>query len=174
MILRRSPLAGIFLFTLILTLSFPQLNALASSDRAKAYEDDPRRIFRLYKRFVEDAAIPKKGWMGGGMDQQYWDSKLGKWAAQLGGGRRARRSVVIQVEALKAHEAGVAFYDCGPTILTTGVPAEFVTLDERQAPAPPPRPRPATPIAPPPPAAPEPQTKGPVTYGRRRKFGGRR
>jgi len=54
-------------------------------------------------------------------------------AGQLGGGRRRVPSVVIRVNALAAHKAGVLFYDCGPTILAPRVPVEYVSVDESSA-----------------------------------------
>lgn len=93
-------------------------------------------------------------------------------AAQLGRGGNA----VVRVDALAAHEAGVAFYDCGPTMLTELVPAEYLTL-ERAAPERAPRPErpqrsersaPSTPTPSATPAA-EPEAETPK-YGRRRQF----
>jgi putative RNA 2'-phosphotransferase len=50
-------------------------------------------------------------------------------AAQLGRGGNA----VVRVDGPAAFAAGVEFFDCGPTMLTELVPAEFLTL-EREAP----------------------------------------
>lgn len=94
-------------------------------------------------------------------------------AAQLGRGGNA----VIRIDALAAHEAGVAFFDCGPTMLTELVPADYLSL-EREAPARAPRPerRPSsrretrpTATAPSAPAEAEPEVEEPK-YGRRRQF----
>lgn len=96
-------------------------------------------------------------------------------AARLGRGGNA----VVRIDALSAHEAGVAFFDCGPTMLTELIPPEFLTLD-REAPDRPPEPdrrRPShippqgAPAAPQPAAAPQPvaETETPK-YGRRRQF----
>ena len=52
-------------------------------------------------------------------------------AAQLGRGGNA----VVRVEAKAAHEAGVAFFDCGPTMLTEGVPSDFLTLEREGDPS---------------------------------------
>ncbi|MCZ6631925.1 MAG: RNA 2'-phosphotransferase [bacterium] len=87
-------------------------------------------------------------------------------AAQIGGGR-GRPSAVIRVAAQEAHEAGVAFFDCGPTVLTEQVPTEFLTLEQRPE-------REAYPPAPTPPPANEAVASQEVTYGRRRRFSSRR
>lgn len=55
-------------------------------------------------------------------------------AARLGGGREGI-GAVIRVDAQRGHRAGVRFYDCGPTILTPEVPADFVEVEERPTPA---------------------------------------
>lgn len=97
-------------------------------------------------------------------------------AARLGRGGNA----VVRIDARDAHAGGVEFFDCGPTVLTEMVPAEYLEL-EREAPPRPPRsdrpdrserpraPRlPSAPVAasePSPPA--EPETP---KYGRRRTF----
>ena len=63
-------------------------------------------------------------------DRQYvhlsFDSEV---AARLGGDRRGGRGAVIRVDALRAHGNGVAFYDCGPTVLTEDVPPEYLALE---------------------------------------------
>lgn len=82
-------------------------------------------------------------------------------AAKLGT-RPGQRNAVIRIDALRAHRAGIHFYDCGPTILTKDIPADFLSLEQAgdvvveasrtesvAADAP---------------------TDGPVTYGRRRRF----
>ena len=43
--------------------------------------------------------------------------------------RPGRRGSVIRIDAARAHGAEVHFYDCGPTILTKHVPAEFLALE---------------------------------------------
>ncbi|GEM_PF-71182 len=84
-------------------------------------------------------------------------------------GRRRGPEVVVRVRAREAHAAGVAFYDCGPTMLTERVPVDFLDIPEAPPPAQaqpfrafeaPSAPAPGTP-----PDAPKP----PVTYGRVRK-----
>ena len=43
--------------------------------------------------------------------------------------RPGRRGSVIRIDAARAHEAEVHFYDCGPTILTKHIPADFLALE---------------------------------------------
>jgi putative RNA 2'-phosphotransferase len=92
-------------------------------------------------------------------------------AAQLGRGGNA----VVRVDGPSAYAAGVEFFDCGPTMLTELVPAEFLTL-EREAPDRPARSerperrssvpsRPETPTT-----TPEPEQSEAPQYGRRRQF----
>ena len=69
--------------------------------------------------------------------------------------RPGRQGAVINIAATRAHDAGVHFYDCGPTILTKRVPTEFLTLEQASTwqsdlPSPPAREN--------------------MTYGRRRRF----
>jgi putative RNA 2'-phosphotransferase len=91
-------------------------------------------------------------------------------AAQLGRGGNA----VIRIDALKAHEAGVEFFDCGPTMLTELVPADYLSL-EREAPERAPRPerrpqsRPSAPQVAEAKPEPEPVVETPK-FGRRRQF----
>ena len=86
-------------------------------------------------------------------------------AAQLGRGGNA----VVRINALAAHEAGVAFFDCGPTMLTEQVPADFLEL-EREAPSRGPRPQSSAPRS----AAPEQKEataeEEKPKFGRRRQF----
>ena len=95
-------------------------------------------------------------------------------ASQLGRGGNA----VIRVSAKDAHDAGVAFFDCGTTMITELVPPEFLSL-EREAPPHPGRSdsrRPSRPSGPPPAAPTYPErapAEGKQKYGRRRKFGRR-
>ena len=92
-------------------------------------------------------------------------------AGQLGRGGNA----VIRIDAFTAHEAGVAFFDCGPTMLTELVPAEYLTLEREGEDRPsrmdrPRRPsRPANrPVGEAAPAAQPPEPETPK-FGRRRK-----
>ena len=43
--------------------------------------------------------------------------------------RPGRRGSVIRIDAARAHEAEVHFYDCGPTILSKYIPTEFLTVE---------------------------------------------
>lgn len=56
-------------------------------------------------------------------DRQYvhlsYDAEI---AGQLG----RDTDTVIRISALEAHQSGVAFYDCGPTVLTREVPAAYL------------------------------------------------
>lgn len=70
-------------------------------------------------------------------------------AAQLSA-RPGHRGVVLNIAAARAHDAGVAFYDCGPTILTKHVPSEFLALERT--------------------GQNEPPAREEMTYGRRRRF----
>ena len=90
-------------------------------------------------------------------------------AAQLGG-KSSGRNAVLRVDALQAHESGVEFFDCGPTILVKEVGKEYLNLepepassttdtgDGRQSD----------------PGSAEGVSDAPVSYGRKRKFGGKR
>ncbi len=89
-------------------------------------------------------------------------------AARLGRGGNA----VVRIDARAAHDSGVEFFDCGPTMLTEQVPPEFLTL-EREAPDRLPEPdfrrpsRISSPTAAEPPPNEVPETP---KYGRRRQF----
>lgn len=82
-------------------------------------------------------------------------------AAQLAS-RPGRRGSVIRIDARRAHEAGFHFYDCGPTILTKHIPAEYVALASSGGSSSDSVPSQPAGVASPP--------EGPVTYGRRRRF----
>jgi len=43
--------------------------------------------------------------------------------------RPGQRGAVIRIDATRAHEAEVHFYDCGPTILSKHIPPEFLALE---------------------------------------------
>ncbi|MSS70150.1 MAG: RNA 2'-phosphotransferase [Candidatus Latescibacteria bacterium] len=82
-------------------------------------------------------------------------------------GRRGGPQVVVRVRAREAHAAGLAFYDCGPTILTAEVPPAFLDIPD----LPPPQPRSSLPVSPDLPET-SPDTNkpsAPVTFGRVRK-----
>jgi putative RNA 2'-phosphotransferase len=93
--------------------------------------------------------------------------------------RSGRRGVqvVVRVKAREAHDSGVRFYDCGPTVLTEGVPARFLEVPEAPPSPPPSLSSPdlrSVPTARRPETAPEPRNAGPVTFGRTRKTTPRR
>jgi putative RNA 2'-phosphotransferase len=86
--------------------------------------------------------------------------------------RSGRRGAVIRIDAQRAFQAGVPFYDRGPTILTKAIPAEFIALDragelpivsEESVSSPVNEQVPANE-----------QVPGSVTYGRRPRYGKRR
>ena len=106
-------------------------------------------------------------------DRQYVHLSFDADVAALLGSRRGMRGAVVRVEARRAHEAGVHFYDCGPTVLTERVPAEFLAIEERpESPEETVVPTPARAV---PREEPREQDDSPPpTYGRRRKFGTRR
>ena len=82
-------------------------------------------------------------------------------AAQLAS-RPGRRGSVIRIDARRAHEAGILFYDCGPTILTKHIPAEYLVLESAGG-LPTAASQSETPGGTPP-------AQGAVTYGRGRRF----
>ncbi len=47
--------------------------------------------------------------------------------------RPGRRGAVIRIAAARAHQAGVHFYDCGPTVLTKHIPGEFLDLEQGES-----------------------------------------
>ena len=82
-------------------------------------------------------------------------------------GRQRGPQVVVRVRAREAHDAGLKFYDCGPTILTAEVPPAFLDIPD----LPPPPVRSALPVSPPLPQT-SPDTDkppAPATFGRARK-----
>ncbi len=85
-------------------------------------------------------------------------------AAEMTG--RTSRGAVIRIDARRGHEAGVQFYDCGPTVLTLEIPPEFVSLEERPEP-----PRRTESDAS---SSQATQPEGSVTYGRKPRPGRRR
>ena len=101
-------------------------------------------------------------------DRQYVHLSFDAGVAARLGSARTGSGAVIRVNALQAHQAGVAFYDCGPTILVEKIPAAFLTLES-----------PTSPSEPEPGLAPESsdQKEAPkkaISYGRRRRFNSRR
>jgi putative RNA 2'-phosphotransferase len=87
-------------------------------------------------------------------------------AGQLGG--KNGPNAVVRVDALRAHEAGVEFFDCGPTILVKEMDKEYLALEsEAQIPETEHRVTPGV--------APGGNVSDkPVSYGRKRKFGNKR
>ncbi|MDE2998907.1 MAG: RNA 2'-phosphotransferase [Gemmatimonadota bacterium] len=94
-------------------------------------------------------------------DRQYVHLSFDADVARRLAGHRREPGAVIQVEAKRAAEGGVQFFDCGPTVLSREIPPEFLSAEDTPAPAfhggvsgk---------------------QDEGPVTYGRKRRFGSRR
>ncbi|MCY3765721.1 MAG: RNA 2'-phosphotransferase [Gemmatimonadetes bacterium] len=76
-------------------------------------------------------------------------------------GHRQGPGTVIRVEARKAAEGGVQFFDCGPTVLSREIPSDFLSVEDTPAPVPDG-------------GVSEKQSEQPVTYGRKRRFGSRR
>ncbi len=72
--------------------------------------------------------------------------------------RPGRRGAVIRIAATRAHQSGVHFYDCGPTVLTKHIPGEFLDLERGGDTT-------SHNIS---------QERENVTYGRRRRFSSRR
>ena len=72
--------------------------------------------------------------------------------------RPGRRGAVIRIAATRAHQSGVHFYDCGPTVLTKHIPGEFLDLERGVGIT-------SHNIS---------QERENVTYGRRRRFSSRR
>ncbi len=72
--------------------------------------------------------------------------------------RPGRRGAVIRIAATRAHQSGVHFYDCGPTVLTKHIPGEFLDLERGGGIT-------SHNIS---------QERENVTYGRRRRFSSRR
>jgi putative RNA 2'-phosphotransferase len=87
-------------------------------------------------------------------------------AARLGRDRRGGSGAVIRVDALRAHANGIAFYDCGPTVLTEDVPPEYLVLEGGGGPSGASDER----VSPSEAADQDPQEK----YGRRRRFAPRK
>ncbi len=95
------------------------------------------------------------------VDRQYVHLSFGADVARRLAGHRRGPGAVIRVEARKAAEDGIQFFDCGPTILAREIPPEFLSAED----APDPVPDDGVSVQ---------QSEGPVTYGRKRRFGSRR
>lgn len=99
-------------------------------------------------------------------DREYLHLSFDADVAEQLSSRPGKRGAVICIDAQRAYQAGVPFYDCGPTILTENLPAEFLSvaragdvstaIEEPQS----------TPV--------REETSKPITYGRRPRFGTRR
>ena len=72
--------------------------------------------------------------------------------------RPGRKGSVIRIAAMRAHQTGVHFYNCGPTILTKHIPGEFLDVEQGGIIT-------SHSIS---------QEREDVTYGRRRRFSSRR
>ena len=94
-------------------------------------------------------------------DRRYVHLSFDSNIASRLGGNRSRPGAVVRVDALRAHQEGIPFYDCGPTILTPEVSPEFITLEEQVE---------ARHVS----GSEEAEKQGPVSYGRKRRFGGRK
>lgn len=99
-------------------------------------------------------------------DREYLHLSFDADVAERLSSRPGRLGAVIRIDAKRAFEAGVPFYDCGPTILTKEVAAGFVALE-----------REGTVEIESETAVPNPvQEEAPktITYGRRPRYGTRR
>lgn len=97
-------------------------------------------------------------------DREYLHLSFDPDVAEQLSSRPGLLGAVIRIDAQRAFSAGVPFYDCGPTILTQTVPAEFLALER------------AGDVSKVTEVVDETGDKTPetVTYGRRRRFGTRR
>jgi putative RNA 2'-phosphotransferase len=86
------------------------------------------------------------------------------------GGRRRGLEVIVRVRAREAHAAGLAFYDCGPTMLTERVPVDFLDIPDLPPPAPSIQASPRSPETPPSSSSDaSAEAPRPATFGRARK-----
>lgn len=101
------------------------------------------------------------------LDRKYLHLSFEADVAERLSSRPGRRGAVVKIEAARAFEADVPFYDCGPTILTTNIPADFLSIERTgdvendQS---------GHSVA----SEPAKDSSEPITYGRRRRFGSRR
>jgi putative RNA 2'-phosphotransferase len=103
-------------------------------------------------------------------DRQYVHLSFEAGVASQLGGKSSGRNAVLRVDALQAHGAGVEFFDCGPTILVKEVGKEYLNLEPEPASS-------TTDTGDGVQTDPGPTEGGPdapVSYGRKRKFGGKR
>lgn len=99
-------------------------------------------------------------------DRQYVHLSFDRDVAEQLASRRSP-GVVIKIAAQRAHQDGVAFHDCGPTVLVRSVPPAYLEAEavpESRPVASSTSPSTATPTA----------AGGPATFGRKRKFSSRR
>lgn len=96
-------------------------------------------------------------------DRKYLHLSFDADVAERLSSRPGQRGAVIRILAQKAFASGVAFYDCGPTILTKAIPAEFVEVERAGDVS-------DLGVSP----TDSSDGSGEVTYGRRRRFGTRR
>ncbi len=84
----------------------------------------------LYKG-VDAADVAR--WLSDGLtpdDRDYVHLSFDADVAARLSARPGRRGSVLSIAAHRAHRAGVHFYDCGPTVLTKYIPAEFLALEQ--------------------------------------------
>ncbi|MDA0710740.1 MAG: RNA 2'-phosphotransferase [bacterium] len=99
-------------------------------------------------------------------DRQYLHLSFDADVAEQLSSRPGQRGAVIRIDAKRAHQSGVSFFDCGPTILTKEVPADFVSIDSSGDAG--------TPSQPLESSKPDEGSSTTVTYGRRPRYGTRR
>ena len=99
-------------------------------------------------------------------DREYLHLSFDADVAQQLSSRPGKRGAVIRIDAQRAFEADVPFYDCGPTILTEEIPAEFLALEREGD---------VAAVSQPPESQGESQeAPKTITYGRRPRYGSRR
>lgn len=94
-------------------------------------------------------------------DRQYVHLSFDADVARRLAGHRREPGTVIRVEARKAAEEGIQFFNCGPTVLSREIPSDFLSVEDSPAPVFDG-------------GVPEKQSEEPVTYGRKRRFRSRR
>ncbi|MGA1198362.1 MAG: RNA 2'-phosphotransferase [Candidatus Latescibacterota bacterium] len=97
-------------------------------------------------------------------DREYLHLSFDPDVAEQLSSRPGLLGAVIRIDAQRAFEAGVPFYDCGPTILTQAISSEFLTLERAGD---------VSKVAEENDGTGD-DTPKTVTYGRRRRFGTRR
>lgn len=94
-------------------------------------------------------------------DRQYVHLSFDADVARRLAGHRRGPGAVIRVEARRAAEDGIQFFDCGPTVLSREIPPGFLSVEDTPSPV----------LDG---GVSEKRSEGPVTYGRKRRFGSRR